>query len=111
METLLCLAVSLVVSHRRYGGSTSHRAEEPVPSLARLFRRNNNSVLAKMANLDGSRPNGAKYEIEVAASLLAAPDQLVVAYRLVLASARDTGIGPDRLPDFLRAADADVGTT
>lgn len=33
VETLLCLAASLLVDHRRYGGSTAHRAEEPVPSL------------------------------------------------------------------------------
>src|SRR5262245_61167199 len=50
VETLLCLAASLLVNHRRYGGSTAHRAEPPVPSLASLFRRPNSSILAKMAN-------------------------------------------------------------
>lgn len=101
VETLLCLAAGLVVNHRRYGGSTSHLAEEPVPSLARLFRRPNSSVLAKMANLDGSRPNGARHEVEVAAKLLASPGDLAMTYRLLLSTARDAGIGPDRLPDFL----------
>lgn len=109
VETLLCLAASLLVNHRRYGGSTSHQAEEPVPALARLFRRNNSSVLAKMANLDGSRPNGAKHEIEVAAEFLAAPERLIAAYRRVLAAARDVGIGGAELPDFLAAEDADLG--
>jgi len=52
VETLTCLAAGLLVNHRRYGGSTSHNAEEPVPTLARLFRRPNSSVLAKMANLE-----------------------------------------------------------
>ena len=66
VETLLSLAASLLVNHRQYGGSTSHRAAEPVPALARLFRRPNSSILAKMANLDGSRSNGAKHELEVA---------------------------------------------
>src|SRR5689334_6913290 len=50
VETVLSLAASLLVNHRRYGGSTSHRAEEPVPTLAALFRRPNSSILAKMAN-------------------------------------------------------------
>src|SRR4051794_34195258 len=61
VETLLCLAASLVVNHRRYGSTTAERAEQPVPALAQLFARPNSSVLAKMANLDGSRPNGAKH--------------------------------------------------
>ncbi|MGH3226001.1 MAG: hypothetical protein ACRDPY_46195 [Streptosporangiaceae bacterium] len=58
-ETLLCLAASFLVNHRHFGGSTAHQAPEPVPSLARLFSRPPSSVLAKMANLDGSRSHGA----------------------------------------------------
>lgn len=101
VETLTCLAAGLLVNHRRYGGSTSHNAEEPVPTLARLFRRPNSSVLAKMANLDGSRSNGAKHEIEVAARLLSTPGSMATIYRLVLAAARDVGITTQALPDFL----------
>jgi len=93
VETLLCLAASLLVNHRRYGGSTAHRAEQPVPWLASLFRRPNSSVLAKMANLDGSRRNGAKHEVEVAARLLGDPQRLTVVYRVVVQAARDVGIG------------------
>jgi hypothetical protein len=59
-ETLLCLAASFLVNHRHFGGSTAHQAPEPVPSLARLFSRPPSSVLAKMANLDGSRSHGAR---------------------------------------------------
>lgn len=101
VETLMCLAASLLVNHRRYGGSTAHRAEQPVPALAALFRRPNSSVLAKMANLDGSRRNGARHEIEVAALLLGTPGQLAATYRLLLQAARDVGIRLDQLPDFL----------
>ncbi len=101
VETLLCLAASLVVNHRKYGGSTAHRAEEPVPSLAKLFRRPNSSILAKMANLDGSRRNGAKHEIEVSARLLGTPGLLSETYVLLLKAARDVGIAVDNLPDFL----------
>lgn len=55
VETLLCLGASFLVNHWHFGGSTAHRAPEPVPALARLFSRPPSSVLAKMANLDGSR--------------------------------------------------------
>jgi putative restriction endonuclease len=101
VETLLCLAASLVVNHRRYGGSTSHKAEEPVPSLAHLFRRPNSSILAKMANLDGSRSNGAKYEVEIAARFLGDPERLATTYQLLITAARDVGIDAAALPDFL----------
>lgn len=101
VETLLSLAASLQVNHRRYGGSTSHKAQEPVPTLARLFRRPNNSILAKMANLDGSRTNGARHEIEIAAYLLAQPAELAAKYQIVLRAARDVGVDSARLPDFL----------
>lgn len=101
VETLLCLAAGLRVDHRRYGGSTSHLAAEPVPTLARLFQRPHSSILAKMANLDGSRRNGAKYEVEVAGRLLSEPGRLAATYRLILTAARDVGIVGDTLPDFL----------
>ncbi|MEU4220964.1 HNH endonuclease [Actinoplanes sp. NPDC026623] len=101
VETLLCLAASLMVNHRRYGGSTAHRAEEPVPSLAKLFKRPNSSVLAKMANLDGSRSNGARHELEVAARLLGGHVELAAIYRIVVRAARDVGIAANDLPDFL----------
>jgi hypothetical protein len=63
VETLLCPAASFVVNHRRFGGSTTHQAPEPVPSLARLLFRPPSSVLAKMANLDGSRSHGGKWDV------------------------------------------------
>ncbi|GAA3448870.1 HNH endonuclease [Dactylosporangium matsuzakiense] len=107
VETLLCLAAMYVVNHRKFGGTTSHKAPEPVPSLAALFSRRNSSILAKMANLDGSRKNGGKHEVEVAAFLLPNPHELAIRYELILKAARDVGIGPDRLPDFLHPEDED----
>lgn len=109
VETLLCLAASLVVNHRKYGGRTSHLAPQPVPALALLFRRRNSSVLAKMANLDGSRKNGARHEVEVAGRLLSEPGELATRYQLILDAARDAGIDSDRLPDFLNLEDGDAG--
>lgn len=103
VETLLCLASSLLVKHQAYGGSTAHLAEEPVPSLAQLFRRPPSSVLAKMANLDGSRPNGAKHELEVAVHLLSSEGwgRFIDLYLTIFDAAREVGISDSRLPDFL----------
>lgn len=101
VETLLCLAAGFVVNHRRYGGSTSQLAPSPVPELAAVFRRPASSILAKMANLDGSRRNGARYEIHVASVLLTHPEQLAALYRIALAAGRDAGLGSSQLPDFL----------
>ncbi|MFF4891934.1 HNH endonuclease [Micromonospora chersina] len=54
-----------------------------------------------MANLDGSRRNGARYEVEVAARLLASQDHLAEVYRTIVRSARDVGVSVTDLPDFL----------
>lgn len=106
-ETLLCLAATSLVNHRKFGGSTAHLAPEPVPSLARLFNRRPSSILAKMANLDGSRSNGGKWDMEVGASLREQPKRLEYLYRVLLQAARAEGIGPDRLRDFLELLDDD----
>lgn len=105
VETLLCLAASFRVSHRRYGGSTAHLAPEPVPELARLFSRRPSSVLAKMANLDGSRSHGAAFDASAGATLREQPTLFTHIYRILLYAARAEGIGHDRLPDFLGLED------
>jgi len=101
VETLLCLAAADVVNHRQFGGKTAHLAPEPVQSLAELFRRRPSSVLAKMANLDGSRPNGAKWDEDVGRSLREQPARFENVYRVLFQAARAEGVGPDRLRDFL----------
>jgi putative restriction endonuclease len=101
VETLLCLAASFLVNHRHFGGSTAHQAPEPVPSLARLFSRPPSSVLAKMANLDGSRSHGARWDAVAGAMLRDDPARFSRVYRVLLEAARAEGIGSGRLPDFL----------
>jgi putative restriction endonuclease len=101
VETLLCLAASFLVNHRHYGGSTAHQAPEPVPSLARLFSRRPSSVLAKMANLDGSRSHGARWDAAAGAYLRNDPAAFSRIYRLLLHAARAEGIGPSMLSDWL----------
>jgi putative restriction endonuclease len=100
-ETLLCLAASFVVNHRHYGHGTENRTPEPVPSLARLFSRPLSSVLAKMANLDGSLSHGGKWDVLAGAMLRDDPARFSHIYRVLLHAARLEGIGGDRLPDFL----------
>ena len=105
VETLLCLAASFQINHRRFGGSTAHQAPEPVPSLARLFSRPPSSVLAKMANLDGSRSHGGRWDVLAGAMLREDPVRFARVYRVLLSAARAEGIGQDRLPDFLSLED------
>jgi putative restriction endonuclease len=71
-----------------------------VPSLARLFSRPPSSVRAKMANLDGSRAHGARWDALAGAMLRDDPARFSQVYRVLLAAARAEGIGPGRLPDF-----------
>lgn len=104
-ETLLCLAASFVVNHRHFGGRTAHQAPEPVSSLARLFSRRPSSVLAKMANLDGSRAHGGRWDVLAGALLRDDPARFSRIYRVLLHAARTEGIGRDRLPDFLTLED------
>jgi putative restriction endonuclease len=101
VETLLCLAASFLMNHRHYGGATADRAPEPVPSLARLFSRPSSSVLAKMANLDGSRSHGGRWDVLAGAMLRDDPARFSWVYRVLLQAARAEGVGNDRLPDFL----------
>jgi putative restriction endonuclease len=105
VETLLCLAASFLVNHRRFGGSTAHQAPEPVPTLARLFSRPPSSVLAKMANLDGSRSHGGKWDILAGAMLREDSAQFTHIYRLLMRAARAEGIERANLPDFLELED------
>lgn len=90
------------MNHRNFGGSTAHTAPEPVPELARLFKRSSSSVLAKMANLDGSRSHGARFDASAGATLRENPTLFTHIYRVLVHAARAEGIGSDRLPDFLQ---------
>lgn len=100
-EVVLALCASLLIDHRPFGSSSAHKAGFPVQHLARLYHRPPTSILAKMANLDGTRSNGGKYELEVAARLQSNGELLRDIYRRILRSARSVGIDRDQLPDFL----------
>jgi putative restriction endonuclease len=101
LEVVLSHGASLLVDHRRYGSTTTHMAEEPVQLLAALFRRPASSVLAKMANLDGSRPHGAKFDHAAGLAWSADRHRFDRSYAVVLLAARRSGIDDSLLPDFL----------
>ena len=105
VETLLSFGTAFRVDHRHYGGSTAHLAPTPVPELAHLFRRPPSSILAKMANLDGSRINGARNDMPVAASLSRDLTVYYEIYARIIFVARAIGLGADLLPDFLGITD------
>ncbi len=106
IETVLCLAAMFRVDHTRFGGRTSDLASTPVPELASLLRRTPSSILAKMANLDGSRRNGGRWDRPAAAQLLAdGAEGLLAAYRTALDAGREVDVTPSMLPDFLRLDD------
>lgn len=101
VEVILSHGASLLVDHRHYGSSTADSADEPVLLLAGLFRRPPSSVLAKMANLDGSRSHGAKFDNAAGLAWSADRHRFDRAYVVALLAARRTGVDEVRLPDFL----------
>lgn len=101
VETLLCLAAMFVVDHSRFGSSSAHRAPAPIQQLAALYKRPPSSILAKMANLDGTRSHGARHDLIAGVTLRSDTTQMTHVYRTVLAAARRAGINPPTLPDFL----------
>lgn len=101
VETILCLAAMYLVDGSRFSNKAAVNAPSPVPELARLFRRPPTSIIAKMDNLDGSRPKGNRNDVVVAARLRNDPQLFTAVYRSCLAGARATGIGNLDLPDFL----------
>lgn len=104
-EVVLSRCASLLMDHSKYGSGSAHRAEFPVQHLARLFKRPPTSILAKMANLDGTRSNGGRFELEVAARL-GDVELLQGVYLRILDMARALGIEPEELPDFLGIEDS-----
>ncbi len=97
-ETLLCLAASFVVNAHQFGGSTAHRAPEPVPSLARLFSRPPSSVLSKMFNLNSSRAHGGRWDVLAGARLRDDPARFSPLYRVLLHAPAPRASAPTGCP-------------
>ena len=100
VEVILCYGLfRLVDPHRYRGGST----DQPliVHTLASLFQRSPSSITSKMKNLDGSLSHSGAHEWRFFAEMSVDVRQFPQLYNRVLLAARDMGIGPERLPDFL----------
>ena len=107
VEAILCYGLFFVVDPHKLGGSTMSAAPTIVHDLADLFVRPPRSITSKMLNLDGTWTHGGKHEWQFFIEMAADSGQFPVLYGRVLLAARDMGIGPDRLPDFVPADGAD----
>lgn len=101
VETLLTFGLAFVVNRGSYGTANLDKVPEPVPTMARLFKRSVSSILAKMGNLDGSRTNGARNEIELASMLGGDLSSYFQLYGAIFNAARSLGLDSKALPDFL----------
>lgn len=101
VEAVLCYALFFVVDPHKYGGSSMHRAPAIVHELARLFVRPPGSLTNKMMNLDGSRANAGAQEWRFFIELATDAERFPYLYNVVLTAARDMGVAPGLLPDFL----------
>lgn len=109
VETVLCYCLfrcdDPVIDPHRYGGQTIHTAPALVHQLAELFVRPPSSITSKMMNLNGSRVNGAKHEVQFFMEMGNDVTRHIDLYRTALRGARGKGIGEGRLPDFLRLSE------
>ncbi len=101
VEVLLCFALFRMVDPRRFGGTGVRRLPEPVLRLARTVRRSPGSLLFKMQNLNLDMAHSAKVEPELFLRLSCAPDHFLRLYCIVIGAAREAGLDPSAVPDFL----------
>jgi putative restriction endonuclease len=101
VEAILCYGLFFVLDPHRFRGGTTDQAPPIVHGLARLFVRPPGSITIKMKNLDGSLRNAGRHEWQFFAEMAAESSRFAVLYNRVLVAARDMGVGPGALPDFL----------
>ena len=105
VETLLCFGLGLVALPSPSGRVNLRESDPVVKSLARLVKRRPSSLAAKLANLDGRRPHGAKHEPALWAELTENFSIFEALYDVILTAGRQVGLSEVELPDFLGAAD------
>ncbi len=101
VEVILCYGLFRLVDPHRYRGGSTDQAPPIVHRLSNLFKRSPGSITSKMKNLDGSLSNSGAHEWRFFAEMSVDIRQFPRLYDRVLLAARDMGIGPERLPDFL----------
>ncbi|GGE96076.1 HNH endonuclease [Mycetocola zhadangensis] len=105
IETLLCFGLGLI-GHRSKRGNINISERDPVAlKLASLVKRTPASLAAKLANLDGRRPNSARHERALWVALTNDLFHFGHLYATVIDAARLVGIDENQLPDFLDLPD------
>ena len=101
VETLLCFGLGLISSPSKSGAINIKESNPMVIQLANLVKRRPGSLAAKLANLDGRRPNGAKHEKQLWIELTGDLSRYFVLYEIAMDAARQLGLDQLKLPDFL----------
>lgn len=101
-EVLMCYLLFWHLNPHSFGGSNIEQAPRVLHRLAALTRRSPNSILQKMFNLDGSRPNGARGEVRFAALLDSDPRRVFDLHDHLIDAAGRVGIPDGALPRLER---------
>lgn len=101
IETLICFGLGLVSTPSPSGNINIKESSDDVKAFAALFKRRPTSLAAKLANLDGRRPNGAKNERQLWAELSNDIVRFEHLYEIIIRAGRYLGLDEERLPDFL----------
>lgn len=101
IETLICFGLGLIAAPSQSGNINIRESSTDVKLLSALFKRRPSSLAAKLANLDGRRPNGAKHERQLWAVLSNDLVRFEHLYGITLEAGRSAGLDYEQLPDFL----------
>lgn len=102
IETLTCFGLGLIAPPSRNNTINLRRSDPAVQAYARLFKRSEKSLAAKLNNLDGRRSHGARDEQKLWVHLTSNDRSFMHLYAIILESARETGIGEALAPDYLQ---------
>lgn len=101
VETLMCFGLGRVGNRSKSGTINIPESSPDAQRLASIFKRSSKSLAAKLANLDGRRPNGANYEQQLWIQLTRDRYRFESLYSTILEAGRAIGLDAVALPDFL----------
>jgi putative restriction endonuclease len=109
IETLLCFGLGLIGTRNARGRINIRESDPSTVALALLFKRPAGSLALKLANLDGRRANGAKFEQDLWIVLTSDLHLFRHLYEVIIDAGRVAGLDFDVLPDFLGSESATFG--
>lgn len=101
VEVITCLVLLTVVDPSTQGGSDWSRYHPELRRLSDLTKRSPASLALKEGNLLGTRPNAAQGERDLFLAVTEDTFAIFDLWEPVLRGARQAGISPDQLPDYL----------